>query len=177
MRSWAKHIPPALSDGKSVTLTEKRWCMHAQLRIKFCWTKPRPHPGYGYLIRRFVLSLSILSVIFEICNPIASIFLWRCIASFLAVSFHSKDDAKKEAIQRHKKMEAIELHEKMASEDVVLELIGELPELKMKAHKILQEVGEEHIKNMKLYRAGELVHEGKPNLKHEKKSYKKEPQK
>ena len=94
-----------------------------------------------------------------------------------AVSFHSKDDATKEAIQRHKKMEAIELHKKMASEDVVLELIGELPELKQKAHNILTAVGKEHIKNMKLYRAGELVHEVKPNLQHEKKSYKKKPQK
>ena len=53
MRSWAKHIPPALGQGKSVALTEKCWGMHAQLRIKFCWTKPRPHPSYGCLIRRF----------------------------------------------------------------------------------------------------------------------------
>ncbi len=93
-----------------------------------------------------------------------------------AASFHAKDDATKEAIEQHKRA-VIELHKKMASEDVVLELVGELPELKMKAHKVLKAVGEEHIKNMKLYRAGELVHEGKPSLKHEKKSFKKKPQK
>ncbi len=53
MRSWAKPIPPALGQGKSVALTEKCWGMRAQLCIKFCWTKPRPHPSYGYLMRRF----------------------------------------------------------------------------------------------------------------------------
>ena len=90
--------------------------------------------------------------------------------------FHSKDGVAGEAIERHKR-EAIERHKKLASGDVVVEFIGELPELKMKAHKAIKAVGEEHIKNMKLYRAGELLHEGKPTLKHEKKSFKKKPQK
>ncbi len=61
--------------------------------------------------------------------------------------FHSKDGVTREAIEQHKK-EAIELHKKMASEHVVLELVGDLPELKMKAHKVIKAVGEEHIKNM-----------------------------
>jgi len=88
----------------------------------------------------------------------------------------TKDDVTKEAIEQRKRA-VIELHKKMASEDVVLELVGELPELKMKAHKVIKAVGEEHIKNMKLYRAGELLHEGKPSLKHEKRSFRKKPQK
>ena len=82
--------------------------------------------------------------------------------------FHSKDGVAKEAIEHYKKS---------ASEHVVLELVGELPELKKKAHNVLTAVGKEHLKNMKLYRAGELVHEGKPSLMHEKKSFKKKPQK